>query len=65
MAAKTGLFAEKISWLLSCSEISRKFTLLGKSATILNDDKQSIFFIFYALGNDIYTGKTPQETFIF
>ena len=32
-------FAGKINWLLTCSEISRKFRLLRKSATILNDGK--------------------------
>ena len=41
MAAKTGFSAGKISWLLTltCSEISRKSSLMKKSATILNDDK--------------------------
>ena len=53
MAAKAEFFSEKRSWIWTCSEISRKFRLLRKPATILNEASSYL----YALGNDIYIGK--------
>ena len=56
MAAKTEFFSGKRSWIWTCSEISRKFRLLRKSATILNEASSYL----YTLGNDIYTGKNSS-----
>ena len=56
MAAKAEFFSEKRSWIWTCSEISRKFRLLRKSATILNEASSYL----YTLGNDIYTGKNSS-----
>ena len=56
MAAKTDPFSGKIRWIWTCSEISRKFRLLRKSATILNEASSYL----YTLGNDIYTGKNSS-----
>ena len=56
MAAKAEFFSEKRSWIWTCSEISRKFRLLRKSATILNEAS----FYLYTLGNNIYTGKVSS-----
>ena len=53
MAAKTEFFSGKKSWIWTCSEISRRFRLLRKPATILNEASSYL----YALGNDIYIGK--------
>ena len=56
MAAKTEFFSGKRSWIWTCSEISRKFRLLRKSATILNEASSYL----YNLVNDIYTGKNSS-----
>ena len=56
MAAKTEFFSGKRSWIWTCSKISRKFRLLRKSATILNEASSYL----YTLGNDIYTGKNSS-----
>ena len=56
MAAKTEFFSRKRSWIWTCSEISRKFRFLRKSATILNEASSYL----YTLGNDIYTGKNSS-----
>ena len=53
MAAKTEFFSGKKSWIWTCSEISRRFRLLRKPATISNEASSYL----YALGNDIYIGK--------
>ena len=57
MAAKT-IFFEKKCWKWSCSEISRKFRLLRKSATILNEASSYLYF----LVNNIYTGKASSTS---
>ena len=57
MAAKTEFFSGKRSWIWTCSEISRKFRLLRKSATILNEASSYL----YTLSNDIYTGKDSSK----
>ena len=56
MAAKTEFFSGKRSWIWTCSEISRKFRLLKKSATILKEVSCYLF----TFGNDIYTGKNSS-----
>ena len=56
MAAKTEFFSGKKSWIWTCSEISRRFRLLRKPATILNEASSYL----YTLVNDIYTGKNPS-----
>ena len=53
---KQNVLSGKKSWIWTCSEISRNFRLLRKSATILNEASSYL----YTLGIDIYTGKNSS-----
>ena len=61
MAAKTEFFSGKRSWIWTCSEISRKFRLLRKSATILNEPSYLYTLgIYLSRVNNINTRKKRE-----